>query len=224
MKVELATRLMQVGRWGGLLALGIGYAVLAHWAAASTAPDLQDAVVAIAPLLALAFVVAWRSPQRTVMLLLWLLACATVYGFSGWLVAHYNWVFLLQHAGTYALLCAAFGRTLQGGQTPMISRFAGIVHGRSLSPGLTRYTRAVTWTWTIYFGVTAGMSLLLFWLAPVPIWSAFANLLGLPLLALMFVGEYAVRCCVLPATERAGPLDAIRAYRQAAAEDLARRP
>jgi uncharacterized membrane protein len=203
--------------------LGTAYAVLSHWAAASAEPDLLDALVAIVPPLGLGLVMAWRSPRRAVGLALFLAACAALYGISGWLVAHYNWVFLLQHAGVYALLCVAFGRTLQGGQTPMISRFARIVHGE-LSPSLIRYTRSATWAWAFYFGGIAGLSLLLFWLAPVPLWSAFANLLGIPLLVLMFAGEYAVRCYVLPAAERAGPLDAIRAYRQASAEGAARRP
>jgi len=222
-KAELATRLKQAVRWGGLLALGIAYALLSHRAAASTTPDLQGALVALAPLLGLGFMLAWRSQQRALMLALNLAACAVIYAFRSWLVAHYNWVFLLQHAGTYALLCVAFGKTLQRGGTPMISRFASIVHG-SLTPALTRYTRAATWSWTFYFGATAGLSLLLFWLAPVAVWSTFANLLGIPLLGLMFVGEYAARCYVLPAADRAGPLAAIRAYRQAAAEDRARQP
>ena len=223
MKAERASRWIQACRWGALLILGLGYAVLAHRAAASSAPDLQGALVAIAPLFSLAFMMAWRSPRRTALLVLLLGACSAAYRWGDWLVAHYNWVFLLQHAGTYALLGAAFGRTLQRDQTPMVSRFAAIAHAGSLSPALMRYTRAVTWAWTLYFGGTAALSLLLFWLAPVPVWSAFANLLGIPLLVLMFVGEYAVRCCVLPAAERTGPLDAIRAYRQAASQDKARR-
>ena len=217
------TRLRQGGRWGGLLALGIGYALLSHRAAASTTPDLLGALVALAPLLALAFMLAWRSRQRALMLALSLAACAVIYGLRNWLIAHYNWVFLLQHAGIYALLCAAFGKTLRRGGTPMISRFASIVHG-SLTPALARYTRAATWSWTVYFGATAGLSLLLFWLAPVAVWSTFANLLGMPLLGLMFAAEYAARCYALPAADRAGPLAAIRAYSQATAQDRARRP
>lgn len=223
MKAELTTRLKQACRWTAVIALGLAYSVLAHLAAASAAPDLLNALVAIVPLVGLAFVMAWRSSQRLLMLVLCLAACAVLYMFSGWLVAHYIWVFLLQHAGVYALLFGAFGRTLQGGQTPMISRFARIVHG-SLSPALIRYTRSATWAWTFYFGGIAGLSLLLFWLAPIAIWSAFSNLLGVPLLVLMFAGEYAVRCYVLPAADRAGPLEAIRAYRQASSEDVARQP
>jgi uncharacterized membrane protein len=213
-RAELTTRLRQAGRWGVVIALGIGYSVLSHFAAASTSPGMAGALVAVVPLLGLAFAMAWRSSRRLAMMALLLAAGAMLYRTSGWLISHYNWIFLLQHAGTYALLCSAFGRTLQGGQTPMISGFARIVHGE-LSPALIRYTRSVTVAWTLYFGSTATLSLLLFWLAPVAVWSVFANLLGIPLLVLMFAGEYAVRWRVLPAADRAGPLDAIRAYRQA---------
>ena len=217
------TRFRQAARWAAVIALGIGYSVLSHFAAASAVPDLLDAAVAVVPLAGLALVMAWRSDQRVRMLTLFQAACALLYGVSGWLVAHYNWIFLLQHAGMYALLCMAFGRTLQGGQTPMISRFARVVHG-ALSPALVRYTRSVTVAWTCYFGGVAALSLLLFWLAPVQVWSVFANLLSTPLLVLMFAGEYAVRWFVLPAADRAGPLEAIRAYRLASSGDRLDRP
>ena len=192
-------------------------------AAAAATPGLLEALVAVIPLLGLAFVMAWRASWRKRMLGLFVATCAVLYGISGWLIAHYHWVFLLQHAGIYALLCGAFGRTLQAGRTPMITGFAGIVHG-SLSPAQIRYTRSVTWAWTCYFGGTSTLSLLLFWFASVAVWSAFANLLGAPLLVLMFAGEYAVRCHVLPVADRAGPLEAIRAYRQATAGRAARQP
>ena len=215
MKAEHTAALKQACRWGGILLLGIGYAVLSHRAVTSAAPDLLDALVAVMPLTGLALLMAWRSAQRKRMLALWLAACAVLFSMSSWLVIHYHWVFLLEHAGIHALLCTAFGRTLQAGRTPMIAGFAHIVHG-SLSPALISYTRSVTWAWSLYFGITSGLSLLLFWLAPIAIWSTFAYLLGGPLLGLMFVAEYAVRCYVLPAADRAGPLEAIRAYRQAA--------
>ena len=223
MKADTRKTLGRACRWGAVLLLGIGYSVLSHIAAASASPGLPEALVAVIPLLGLALVMAWRSSRRPLMLGLFVAACVVLYGFSAWLIAHYNWVFLLQHAGMYALLCGAFGRTLQAGRTPMITGFAGIVHG-SLSPAQIRYTRSVTWAWTLYFGGTSALSLLLFWLAPVPVWSAFANLLGGPLLVLMFAGEYAVRCHVLPVADRAGPLEAIRAYRRATSGRAARQP
>lgn len=223
MKPGLATRLLQACRWGGIIALGMGYAVIAHLAAASSTPGLTSALVAMAPLLLLATVLAWRSPQRAVMLTVLGMACLSLYALKDWLIAHYDWIFVLEHASTYSLLCATFGQTLMAGRTPMISRFARIVHGE-LSPAVVRYTRSATWAWTIYFGAVALMSLLLFAVASMAIWSTFANLLGIPLLALMFVGEYAARCYVLPPADRAGPLEAIRAYRQASAEDASRAP
>jgi len=67
-KTELTTRLKQAVRWGGLLTVGVAYAVLSHWAAASLKPDLLGALVALAPLLGLAFMLAWRSQQRALML------------------------------------------------------------------------------------------------------------------------------------------------------------
>ena len=220
MTSPLTTRLVQAGRWGFIGVLAVGYAVLSHLTATSATHELSGAAVAVTPMLVLAFLLAWRSARRAAMLTLWLASCAALYGIKGWLIAHYNWVFLLEHVGTYALLCATFGLTLKCGETPMVSRFARIVHG-DLTPTLIRYTRSVTWAWTLYFGGLAGLSLLLFWLTPIHVWSAFAYLLGLPLLVLMFAGEYMARCYLLPPADRAGPLEAIRAYRQASRKTVA---
>ena len=220
MKAGLTIQSRQACRWGFIGVLAVGYAVLSHLTATAATHDLPGAVVAVTPMLVLSFLMAWRSAWRALMLTLWLAGCALLYGIKDRLIAHYNWVFLLEHAATYLLLCATFGQTLRHGETPMISRFARIVHG-GLSTALIRYTRAVTWAWTLYFGGVAGISLLLFWLAPVYIWSAFAYLLGIPLLVLMFAGEYAARCYLLSAADRAGPLEAIRAFRQASTKGAA---
>ncbi|MEO7391187.1 MAG: hypothetical protein ABIU58_03370 [Ramlibacter sp.] len=223
MKAQSGSRFTQVLRWGALLALGLGYSVLAHHTAAAATPDAFSALVAVTPLAVLALVMAWRSPHRPALLALWLAACAALYGVSGWLVTHFQGVFLLEHVGVNSLLCLAFGKSLWAGRTPLVTGFARLVH-RTVSPALLSYTRAVTWAWTLYFGGVSLLSLLLFWLAPITVWSTFANLLGLPLLALMFAVEYAVRCFVLPAEDRAGPLEAIRAYRQASSDATAHHP
>jgi uncharacterized membrane protein len=206
--------LLGAARWAGVGAVCVGYAVLAHFASADPSPDLLDASVAMAPLVALSLALAWRSSRRHWMLLVCLAGCVAVYFATDWLVQHHNWVFLLQHVGMQALLGLAFGTTLRTGQMPLVSRLAALVHGQ-LSPALARYTRQVTWAWTLYFSAMAVASLLLFWLAPVAVWSIFANLLGIPLLILMFIAEYAVRLCLLAPSERTGPLQAIRAYLQA---------
>ncbi|MDO8386053.1 MAG: hypothetical protein ACK4VX_04790 [Polaromonas sp.] len=209
----MTANLLRGIRWAAIAGFCIGYSVLSHFAAADPNPDLFDAAVAMAPPLALGAVLAWRSAHRLWMLLLCLGVCAALYASRHWLVQHFNWVFLLQHAGMQGLLGLAFGRSLRAGQVPMVSRFAAVIHG-SLSPALERYTRQVTWAWTLYFSLMTSLSLLLFWLAPVAVWSVFANLLNLPLLILMFAAEYGARVVLLPASDRSGPLEAIRAWRQ----------
>ncbi|MES2385767.1 MAG: hypothetical protein V4593_14555 [Pseudomonadota bacterium] len=209
----MTANLLRGIRWAAIAGFCIAYSVLSHFAAADPNPDLFDAAVAMAPPLALGAVLAWRSAHRLWMLLLCLGVCAALYASRHWLVQHFNWVFLLQHAGMQGLLGLAFGRSLRAGQVPMVSRFAAVIHG-SLSPALERYTRQVTWAWTLYFSLMTSLSLLLFWLAPVAVWSVFANLLNLPLLILMFAAEYGARVVLLPASDRSGPLEAIRAWRQ----------
>jgi uncharacterized membrane protein len=222
-KPEQGARLGQACRWAGVFVAGVGYAVLAHRAAAASTRDSFSALVAVTPLLALALVIAWRSRHRAAMLVSWAAVCALLYTMSEWLLAHYEWIFLLEHAGIHALLGLVFGKSLRAGHEPLVTGFARRVHS-SLSPAVTAYTRSVTWAWTFYFAAISVSSLLLFGLAPRAVWSTFANLLTFPLLVTMFAGEYAVRCRVLPAGDRAGPLEAIRAYRQSVSAARARQP
>ena len=223
MKAEHRTRFTQAVRWSAVILAGVGYSVLEHMAASAPTPSLFGALVAITPLTAIACVLAWRSPHRPLMLALCAAALVAMYLMSDGLLAHYEWVFLLQHAGIYALLCFAFGRTLQSGHTPMVTGLARMVHD-TMTPALIRYTRGVTWAWTIYFGATSALSLLLFWFAPIAVWSAFAYLLSPVLLVVVFAVEYAARFLVLPASDRAGPLEAIQAYRRRSANGSGHRP
>ena len=203
-------------RWGkvaGALTLCLAYSIMAHRAATHPAPGLWEVVVALFLVLVLAVSLAWRSAHRTLMLVLCLAGVAGIVSMGDWLRLHYQWLFFLEHAGMQSLLCIAFGRTLIAGQTPLVSRFAVVVHG-PLSPQLQRYTRGVTWAWTLYFGLMASLSVALFSFAPIAWWSGFANLLGVPLVALMFVGDYLVRRCVLPPQDVISVWQAVRAYRQ----------
>lgn len=203
-------------RWGkvaGALTLCLAYSIMAHRAATHPAPGLWEVVVALFLVLVLAVSLAWRSAHRPLMLVLCLAGVAGIVSMGDWLRLHYQWLFFLEHAGMQSLLCIAFGRTLIAGQTPLVSRFAVVVHG-PLSPQLQRYTHGVTWAWTLYFGLMASLSVALFSFAPIAWWSGFANLLGVPLVALMFVGDYLVRRCVLPPQDVTSVWQAVRAYRQ----------
>lgn len=203
----------QVLGWAVAAAGCIGYALLAHRAASAPAPGLFEAAVFIVPLLAVAAVAAWRSPHRALWLALWLAVCCALWLERGRLAAGTQWVLLLQHAGINLLLALGFGRTLARGSVPLISRLAEIVHG-TLSPRLVGYTRNATLAWAVFFALNALVSVALFALAPAAVWSAFVNLLSMPLLGAMFAGEYLVRVLRIPREERGGFMQSVAAYRQ----------
>jgi len=97
----------------------------------------------------------------------------------------------LTHWSIYAALLAGFALTLRPGHEPLITGLARRMHG--LTPELARYTRYVTIAWSVFFAVQLALSVTLFCLAPLPVWSFFVNILDIPLVAVMFAAEYAVR-------------------------------
>lgn len=98
----------------------------------------------------------------------------------------------LMHWGVYASLLATFGLTLRPGHEPLITSMARRLHG-DLGDEMVAYTRGVTIAWTIFFAAQLTLSILLFCFAPLVVWSFFANILDIPLVAAMFAAEYAVR-------------------------------
>lgn len=104
---------------------------------------------------------------------------------------------LVPQLAIYLGLLWFFGATLLPGREALITRIARYIHG-SLSDEHTNYTRGVTWAWCLFFGSMALGSLLLFIFAPLSTWSLFANLLNLPMVAAMFLGEYAYRIVRYP--------------------------
>jgi uncharacterized membrane protein len=76
----------------------------------------------------------------------------------------------------------------------------------------TRYTRQVTAAWAIFFLANGAATLLLYAFAPLRIWSMFVNFASLPLIALMFAAEYAVRRRVLNQVQTGGLMATLRVY------------
>lgn len=122
------------------------------------------------------------------------------------------WINLAQHVGFNAIMAFVFGRTLLPGREPLVTRLARPIHER-MTPVLLRYTRQVTAAWALFFTGCAVVSAMLFALAPIDVWSFFANILSLPLVVLMFVIENEVRKRVLPPEDRVGILATYRAFR-----------
>ncbi len=131
-----------------------------------------------------------------------LLAPVAIAALAWWgrdrLQASFGWIYLADHVGTQCLLGLMFAHTLRRSRTPLITEFAQRVHTDALSPEQIVYTRRATWAWALFFALDALISLVLFAGASLSTWSMFANLLTLPLVALMFIGEYGVRRIALP--------------------------
>jgi uncharacterized membrane protein len=197
--------------------LVVGYPVLAHYTNESADNRLLGALVALAPLVLIALVLAWRSPQRVILLPLLGLSCVALWVAWPALEHHFGVIYWLQHAGMQLILFVVFGRTLLGGRLPLCTRFARVVHAPIiLTPRHERYTRQVTLAWTVFFAVMALTSTALFFWAPLATWSVFANFLTLPLIVLMFVAEYRIRHWALPHVPPTHILDAVRAFRDSA--------
>lgn len=102
----------------------------------------------------------------------------------------------LPHAVIYAALLAMFGASLRPGREPFVTALSRRMYA-VVPDEMAAYTRGVTWAWCAFFAAQLLTSLALFLLAPRAVWSLFVNLLNVPLLALMFAGEHAVRPLLL---------------------------
>jgi uncharacterized membrane protein len=207
-------------RWAAIGAAIVAYAILTHYVTARPAEvGALGIALAAAPYLGFALMFAWWSPRRYLMLALCAVVAVLLWHYAGELAQHLGWLYFLQHVGANVMGAILFGRTLSHGREPMCSRFAAMIHG-PLEDKVARYTRQVTIAWTIFFAATAGLSVALFFAAPIEIWSAFANVLSLPLLALMFGAEYAIRLRLLPDMKHAAILDSVRMYRKSSKVSL----
>jgi uncharacterized membrane protein len=183
---------VRYGRLLAVLALTVGYALLAHYTNTGSRNETLGTLVALSPIVLALLVMAWHARHRAVMLAAFALGCLTLLLIWNTLEHHFPWIYWIEHAGTQLVLCLVFARTLRAGREPMCSYFARMVHG-TLAPAVARYTRQITYAWVVFFGFISMTSTVLFFAAPVAIWSAFVNFFTGPLICLMFVLEYGAR-------------------------------
>ncbi|MDN0073746.1 hypothetical protein QU481_02405 [Crenobacter sp. SG2303] len=182
-----------------LVALLFGaYLLVSHWVLADPVQHAQLGVaLALAPPLIALVLFCLASGWHRLIAPLMAGVVVLIWQTSAWLSTHFSWLYFLQDAGTQLCLALMFGRTLLAGQRPLCGQIAALIHG-GLDAALARYTRRATKAWTGFFLAMFTVSSLLFLFAPLTAWSAFSNLLVLPLTGLMFVAEYAVRLHCLP--------------------------
>jgi uncharacterized membrane protein len=198
-----------------VVAVLIGYEVAARWAAVQGKGTILGAVIALGPAFAVLLFVAWRSRR-----LVWsVLAVGIVIALAVLLVRQgvgaLTLLYPLPSVIIYLLLLWWFGRTLSPGREALVTGLARYVHG-TLPPEIEAYTRRVTWAWCVFFAGMAFTSVALFALAPLEVWSLFANVLTTPLVALMFVGEYIYRISRYRNFAHVSLLGTVRAFRERA--------
>ena len=89
-------------------------------------------------------------------------------------------------------VAAAFAATLRPGASPLVEKLMRFEFGGALPPApLRAYARRLTVIWAVYFAGVALISLVLALVAPLEVWSLFANVLhylfAFTLLALQFL-------------------------------------
>ena len=203
--------------------VGAAYVAGCHWLMTSAPASRWNAVVVIAPMLALvAFVAAKRGPRLLAGIAALALLALALQAWHGGGLAPAT-LYLAQHVAIHVALALLFALTLRPGQEPLVTALARRVHD-GLSPGMASYARKVTIVWSVYFVLMAATSLLLFAFAPFDAWAVFANLVTPLALVLLFVGEYLLRYRLHPEFERATLADAMTAYARRRAAPVDRAP
>lgn len=204
--------------WPVMIVLGgVAYQYLIHSAVAGGQIESIRIALAILPLLVLAGWVVTRARNKLLWSFILLIAGTAIF----YVVEHQErWglaaAYGIPHAVIYVSLLWFFGRTLRHGTEPLVTRLARRVHG-ALAPAMESYTRRVTVAWCVFFSMQLVISALLFKVAPLTTWSLFVNVLNFPLLALMFIAEYAYRVNRHRDFPHASLFDGIRAFANDAA-------
>lgn len=206
-------RAIKIARGFFILLIIVTYAVLVHHVNASGQASVLGAVLALAPIFLLLMTFALQADSRIAGLGLLLVSIIFCWFSWSFVKQHTDIIFWIQDIGIMMILLLTFGRTLLKDRKPLCVHFAEVINGdQALPPAHVIYARQVTIAWVMFFAIIIIISTLLFFLAPLAIWSIFVNFLTLPLVALMFVVEFMVRRRVLTDLPTGNMLDAVRAY------------
>jgi uncharacterized membrane protein len=194
-----------------IIAFVVAYAGLSHYGNSVAETRNLGVGLALGPVLTVGLVLVWRWTHLWVALAAAAAAAMLLRDFWPVFAKNFSVVYLLQEAGFYSIMSLSFGQSLLGRRQALCTLLADKVHG-PLTPQEVLYTRRVTAAWAVFFALITAATVWLFAFAPLRTWSLFANFCVLPLIALMFVGEYAIRRRALPQVPRRGILAAVRVY------------
>ena len=194
-----------------LALLALGGPPMVHWLGLG-----HGEVAWLLPFLVLqAILVLWL--RKPLWLTVWPLATAAAALSAIWLELDGRVTVLatagVSHAVFFAMLGIGLAVSLRQGQVDHITSLARRMDPHLL-PEMESYTRAVALCWTVFFLAQCAISGILLLIAPRDVWSFFVLVLDLPLVALMFVAEYAARRLRFPDHPHLGPLEVVRALRE----------
>jgi uncharacterized membrane protein len=192
--------------------LGLGY-IAAAW----EHPPLIALLVGLIPPAALALTSTFqlRAPWRALAVAAWVAVMVALLMQLDRLIAHAALFYFIQHAGTMGFLAFTFGNTLWGThEQALCSQMAKRMIAADLDAGYLKYTWRVTAVWTAFFAAVGSLSVLLFILGNLEIWSLFANVLTPILVLFLFAAEYFVRVRALPNRPHLSIADTMQAYQK----------
>lgn len=196
-----------------VVTLLVAWALLAHFGTAGEgSPDIA-VLLGVSPIMAAVGLLLWRTRHPLPAVGGNVLLLAAIIWLWPTLRENIPFVFFIQHAGANLALATLFGRSLLGDGEALITQLDRAVHPGPRTERKRRYTRHATLAWTLFFLSNMLISAVLWLFAPQAIWSVFANLLSMPLLAGMFVAEHIWRMFALPPEERPSIAQVFRAYR-----------
>lgn len=191
-----------------ILVAGLAYAGLSHWMMLyhATAPWALAAL--FAPLWLAVFGLGTSRFGVPGALAAVALGAVLIYVVSHGEAGSPNRLYVLQHVGINAVLCAWFAGTLRPGRLSLIGEFAQRMH--PISPDMRTYTAKVTAVWAGYFALMAVVSVAIYLTLPFSVWSLLANVLTPLCVAALFLGEHFMRYRLHPEFERSRLVDVVR--------------
>ncbi len=192
----MSARALRAGKIAGCVVIG-ACPIVTHVLLATSHSATLAIVVSAFQVFVLGAIITFRAERKYK----WWFAAGAAALFFG-LVWHFGRSGFFATSGlpfvvAYVGLLIVFGGSLLPGREALITGLARRIHG-TLRPGIPEYTRRVTIAWCCFFVAQLTISLLLFLFASMEAWSFFVNVLDLPLIVLMFGGEYLYRVVNVP--------------------------
>jgi uncharacterized membrane protein len=187
----------------------VAYIVLMHQSAKAPDAVARTFVLTVLAWQIFAVAILWQNGKRLIALLV-AAPAALLFMFYDQL-KHLEWLCLVPNILVNASLAVFFGRTLVAPRTALITQLALRIHGE-LPPPIRAYTRALTYVWTAYFGLSIVVSLWLYFFVSFAAWSLFSNVYSLPIMMSLFVFEYLYRRVRYPWFEHVSIAAGVKAF------------